>query len=52
MHAETKANSKKDAVIILRLTPELKQKAQQIATESGANLSGLIRELLKKKTRK
>lgn len=48
MQQENKSNGKKDAVIILRLTPEEKQKAHQVATESGATVSGMIRELLKK----
>lgn len=48
MHDQKTADDRKTSVIILRLTPTEKQKATEIATESGATVSGLIRELLKK----
>ena len=48
MHTERKTG-KKDAVIILRLTPEQKERVHQAATENGRSVSEIIRELLTKK---
>ena len=48
MQIETKTG-KKDAVIILRLTPEQKERVHQAATENGRSVSEIIRELLTKK---
>lgn len=52
MHSQTKIDSRKKAVIILRLTPEQKVRVHQAATENGGTVSEMIRELLNKKLKK
>lgn len=49
MRSQTKPETKNTSLVILRLPDELKTKAQEVAAESGATLSELIRSLLKKK---
>ena len=46
---QERRHGKKDAVIILRLTLEQKERVHQAATENGRSVSEIIRELLTKK---